>query len=224
MISDDQLKKLRQDPKAEVPSWTLDPATDKQANYIKALIEDRDVPESWLLEIKRLVEEGLKKGKAGEIISALKTRPITVRDDRSINRPTLRDLPPGRYAVQTGDEENDLTFYRVVERHDINNRERKYKIMLVVAGPREHYISGPPMYAAVKRIVRAGVGDSATLYGKTIGRCSICHTQITNRLSRELGIGPVCGGRVYDDWDSRVTAARDGLLMRGLDPTENVGD
>lgn len=225
MISDEELKAMRE-PKPVTPSWVDEPATPPQIGYIKGLIEDRDVPKIVLLQVKQRVEAGLTKGKAGEIINALKKLPITRKEgeDRS-KAPKLADIPAGRYAVQTGPDENDLTFYRVVERSDQNDKTRKYKLMFVIAGPNEHKIMyGNPTKEAVKRIVRAGIGDSAVLYGRKVKRCSQCNIRITNRLSRELGIGPVCGGRVYEDWDSRVTAARSSLRAQGLDPNENVGE
>lgn len=224
MISDDELKKLRKAPDPDAPAWTRDPATDKQLGYIKGLVEDRDIPETTLLGIKASLEEGLTKGRAGEIISELKNLPVKPnRDDRSKNDPKVQDIPPGRYAVQTGEHENDLTFYRVKRKE---RGEVKEKVILIIAGPTEHFLGSysKQAKAAAKNIVRAGIGDSAVLYGRTIGRCSQCNTQITNRISRELGIGPICGGRVYDDWDSRVASVRESLLARGLDPTESVGN
>lgn len=216
MVTDEQLKAARK----VAPPWVEEPATAPQQNYIKGLIESRDIPESWLLRIKELVaaDGGLKKGKAGEIIAELKKRPLKpMQDDRSKNKPTIMDVPPGRYCVQTGQDANDLSFYRVKE-----NKEQSFRFILQVAGPQEHILRGAAAKEAVKRIVRFGVGNAAVLYGRKVGRCSQCNTRITNRLSRELGIGPVCGGRVYGDWEERVNSALHSLQERGEDPRENV--
>jgi hypothetical protein len=112
-------------------------------------------------------------------------------------------------------------FYRVVE---ATNKQtgNKYKIIKVLGGPSEYLITGARAVSAAKMIVRAGIGNAAVLYGRKIGRCSQCNTRITNRISRELGIGPICGGRVYDDWENRVNTVRLDLMRRGLDPQENV--
>src|SRR6185436_7800457 len=43
--------------------------------------------------------------------------------------------------------------------------------------------------------VVAAAGDpaqAAIAYGKTVGACSICNAELTNKLSIELGIGPIC--------------------------------
>jgi len=216
MISDEQLKAARQE--QDLPAWTQDAATPAQVGYIKGLIESRDIPESWLLRIKELVEAegGLKKGDAGKIIGALKDRPVKLgQDDRSKNKPTIMQIPPGRYAIQDGDDDNDISFYRVKE---LRNKSR---IILRIVGPNEYMLKSN---APIKAIVRAGIGNAASLYGLKVGRCSQCNTRITNRLSRELGIGPVCGGRVYGDWQERVNRARNSLVERGLDPQEVVND
>jgi hypothetical protein len=223
MISDEQLKAMRQE-----PTWVQDPATQPQVNYIKRLVEDRAVPEEILLKIKGYVEAegGLKKGKAGEIINVLKQLPIMRAhgEDRSKNRPTVLDIPAGRYAVQTGDEEEDLSFYRVKDVRGGPDKEGGYRFIAQIAGPNEHPLKRDAAREAAKAIVRAGIGDSAVLYGRKVGRCSQCHTRITNRVSRELGIGPVCGGRVYDDWEERVNTARTAIILRGQDPNENVDE
>lgn len=221
MVTDEQLKALRQ---ATPPSWTENPATVPQLNYITGLVESRVVPAKWLLRIKELAEQpgGIKKGKAGEIIKALKSLPLQQgKDDRSQINPSITDIPPGRYCIQTGPDKNDLSFYHVKE---VTSQQTgsKYNILIKIAGPNEYVLRGPQAKNIAKLIHRAGIGNAAALYGFKIGRCSICHTQITKRLSRELGIGPVCGGRVYDDWETRVANARTSLQARGLDPDEKV--
>jgi hypothetical protein len=222
MITDEQLMAVRgEKPPEGLPAWTQEPATPPQIGYIKGLVESRDTPESWLLKIKELMEAegGLKKGDAGNIIKHLKARPLKPdADNKSINKPTINDVPPGRYAVQTGQDANDISYYRVKE----VGQDSKYRIFQI-AGPSEHLLKGQAAKDAIKRIIRFGLGDAAVLYGRTIGRCSQCNTRITNRLSRELGIGPICGGRVYGgSWERRVNSARSALQERGLDPTENV--
>lgn len=222
MVSDEQLKAARASGPPEPPKWFNEPATPPQVKYIIGLIETRQVPERWLLRIQSLTEAGLSKGKAGQIIEALKPLPVKPgQDDRSKNNPRINDIPPGRYAVQTGDDENEIMFYRVME---ATNKEtgNKYKIIKVIGGPNEYLITGARALSAAKMIVRAGIGNSAALYGHKVGRCSQCHTRITNRVSRELGIGPVCIRRVYPDWETRVTSARQRLLVMGLDPDESV--
>lgn len=226
MMNDDQLRALREAP----PQRNEEMATDPQERYIGILIEDRDVPESWLLRIKELKESGLlTKPKASQVIVALKTipkreatcerLPAYLADNREAAKPGPEDVPAGRYAIQTGEDENDLTFYRV---------KRPYKdkpwvcYVDLIAGPNTYPRPFKEVNQILKNIYRAGAANAAILYGRKVGRCSVCHTQITNRVSRELGIGPVCGGRFFSDWEDRVNNARRTLVGRGLNPDENV--
>jgi hypothetical protein len=225
VVSDKALKAARS--QNELPAWTQDPATERQVGYLTSLVRSREVPEATLLIIKALTEAGLKKGDAGRLISELKSLPLKpMQDDRNIDRPTLNDVPPGRYAVQTGPDENDISFFRVKERkyqkRGHGRKAKSWKTLFRIAGPNEYILNGEQLQATVKLIVRFGIGDAAALYGHKVGRCSICHTRITNRLSRELGIGPVCIRRVYGDWEERVNTARQSLRARGLDPDERV--
>jgi hypothetical protein len=59
-----------------------------------------------------------------------------------------------------------------------------------------------------------------------IRACSNCGRRLTNRISRELGIGPICGGRMFggDEWADEVKAKRAEIVARGEDPDEELGD
>jgi len=217
MMTDDQLRGLRQ----PAPPWTQEPATKPQIKYIAVLVKDRDVPQPWLDRIEELIDspELFTKGKAGEIISNLKKLPRHDNEvpDRSGNADRT-NVPDGRYALQTGIGDNDITFYRVSWGHS-----RPFVHLL--HGTDETELNLKSARETIKRILRSGPGDAAVLYGQRIGRCSQCGRRLTNRLSRELAIGPVCGGRVYlEDWQERVSEARQNLLNQGIDPNEKVED
>lgn len=219
MATDQELKEARE----ALPAWTQDPATPAQVGYVTALVKSRVVPTKWLERIKELTEAegGLKKGDAGKIIQNLKALPVAPgQDDRNIDGPTIMNIPPGYYAIPTSNQPNDFSFYRVKEL-----RRGGHRIILQVAGPQEFMLTGGRAADVIKRIIRFGIGDAAVLYGRKVGRCSQCHKRLTNRLSRELAVGPVCGGRVYaEGWEERVNNARTALRERGLDPNENVYD
>jgi hypothetical protein len=76
--------------------------------------------------------------------------------------------------------------------------------------------------AVLKNIMDAGVREAAIRYGHEIGVCSRCGRRLTNRISRELGIGPVCGGRYWEDFGEQVSAARQRIVDRGEDPDEEM--
>jgi len=213
--SDEALRAMRD----TVPAWALEKASDKQVNYIRILIEDREVPQTWLDRIEELADKDeITKGKAGDIISKLKVLPKRTTRDRSKKQPDFDDVPAGRYAVQIGDDENDLGFYRVWRAPDNPFIVRVYR----QHSDDDHQLTTLEGRSILKRIYRMGAAESAMLYGHKIGRCSICNRTLTNRISRELGIGPICGGRLSDDWDMRVKQTRAGIVARGYDPNEEV--
>lgn len=215
-MTDDQLRAKRQPP----PAWVEESATPRQVNYIRVLVEDRVVPQMWLDRIGHLTEhkDEFTKGKAGEIIAALK--PLPKRNPNEPDRAgqvTSDSVPSGRYAIQTGPEENDLTFYRVWW------GDRGYAVYQLI-GPDDIQLAKHHARDAIKNVLRSGPGEAAIRYGQAVGACSKCGRRLTNRLSRELAIGPVCGQRWFDDWDLRVFKTRMDLNKRGIDPDEKVED
>jgi hypothetical protein len=223
MMNDDQLRALRAAP----PQRSEDPASEAQERYIAILVEDREVPPPWLQRIKDVKEaEVLTKPLASKIITALRSLPKknqvpspSFQGTREEPFPTHRDVPAGRYAIQTGATEEHLTFYRV--KRPYKERPEVFYVC-VIAGPQEIQKSYHDARRIVKDIYRAGAADAAVRYGHKVGRCFECHTRLTNRLSRRLGTGPICGGRLYSDWEERVDSARRQLIAEGFDPTENV--
>jgi hypothetical protein len=92
-------------------------------------------------------------------------------------------------------------------------------------GPSESAIPwGAAMRSILEKIVAAGPGDAAIRYGRELGHCGVCNTELTNHLSRELGIGPVCGGRYFEDWSERKGKARARLQAAGVDPQGSLLD
>lgn len=229
MLTDDQLKKLRESGPA--PTWVKhgEPATAAQLRYITILVEDREIPESWLLKIKALEEANeLTKAKASQVIGSLRSRPKKENLDprnkgRDVINVSYKDVPKGYYAIPIrpeNDGDNDIAYYKVWKKERDAPTGRIYQI----AGPNEYPVMGPAIAVVLKSIVRYGVGNAAVLYGQTVGRCSQCHLRLTKRISRETSMGDICGGRVYgkEVWAERVQIARDRLEEQGLDPDESL--
>jgi hypothetical protein len=56
-----------------------------------------------------------------------------------------------------------------------------------------------------------------------IGSCSNCGRRLTNTISRELGIGPVCGGRMFGEaFKVEVSEKRAEITARGDNPDEEL--
>jgi hypothetical protein len=99
-------------------------------------------------------------------------------------------IPRGRYALRNSDDPNDLTFYRVWV------GERGGWAVKVLAGPNEFPLKREQGVEVLKCIATDPPTSSA-VYGWALGRCGICGLRLTNQISRELGMGPVCRSRVH---------------------------
>jgi len=206
--------------------------TPKQRDYLKDLLETREInleryenqsklDTIWkCLRISEDPEEyGMSKAKASELISWLITRPIKPKQNTEVAAGLYGyDVPAGRYAVNNNDGE--LRFYQVWRPKDNPKIFRVY----VMFGPHQ----GPVHFNAQDSIMQkiaADVRGAAVKFGMEIGACSNCGRRLTNRISRELGIGPVCGGRMFgDEFKPMVGAARADLLAQGFDPEEELDD
>lgn len=134
--------------------------------------------------------------------------------------PTAEELPTGRYAIENA--EGELRFYRLWR----GTRNPDYVEIHVQHGPEESKVpwSIQGYRTLMQSIIDAGAFECARRYAWEIGDCSICGLRLTNKLSRELGIGPVCGGRFFDpgEWRGRKADARKTIRDRGEDPNETV--
>lgn len=221
------------EPREEPPEWAVPPeakrwesarpennATEKQLNYIDALRNERmmtDEQDSWL---GRHLQEGMTRARASEIIERLLTLAAKPGGSGPFSGAdvALVEVPAGRYAVEN--EQGELRFYKKWVAAD---GKRHY--IYVQHGPDESKLPLPAQIAIAKKILAAGVRAAAIRYGMEIGACSNCGLRLTNRISRELGIGPVCGGRMFgDDFKAEVKAKRKEIKARGEDPNETLED
>lgn len=144
------------------------------------------------------------------------------RESFSEGLPGKDAVPAGRYAVDNG--EGVLRFYRVAR--GTRNPDRVW--LHVQHGPSESEVPFSwAGYRAILGAIAAEAREAAIRYGREIGACSTCGKRLTNALSRELGIGPVCGGRFYaqeGEWKATKDTARKSLRQRGIDPDSDVAD
>jgi hypothetical protein len=125
--------------------------------------------------------------------------------------PDADAVPAGRYALEEdGDRFLLVRVWRkgtLVNVYDVRTREK-------VAD----------MRSVMERIVEAGAGFSAILYGKVTCQCSRCNAKLDVRLSAELGIGPDCIKHWYGDADRKtmMRRARKAIRDRGQEPNERI--
>jgi hypothetical protein len=231
-------------PAVSVGTTTAPGASNAQLNYLTALLQSRDLPEEardalskWVGVQILLNEEhgdrtpplaaaGLTKQRASDFIARLKDRPH--RHDqpttRSTDIPPVAALPSGHYAIKNA--EGQIRFYRVWR----GTRNPNYIQLYVEHGPDETEIRyGSPEFKVILGSIVYGDGGAlaaARLYGREIGCCSECRRRLTNRVSRLLDIGPICGGHRCDPeiWKDMVRRAREALAAAGLDPDADGED
>jgi hypothetical protein len=101
------------------------------------------------------------------------------------------DVPDGRYAVYNDDQSvNDIAFYLVE-----NVTEGKWDgwtFVRQIVGGDEQKLSQKQGRTILAKIVALGVVESFQLYGRSTEVCGVCNTNLTNKESREYGIGPKC--------------------------------
>lgn len=198
--------------------------TTKQRSYILSLLEDRDVPQDGdldllikCLQISEDPEEfGMSSKSASEYISWLLTQPRKVKQATSDS--ARAKVPAGRYAIEN--EQGELRFYQLWVSKDGQRRN-----LYVLFGDNSSKLFPKTQEAICQKILDAGTHECAVRFGNEIGACSCCGRQLTNRISRELGIGPVCGKRTFSgDWKSEVKQARKRITDAGFDPDEELKD
>jgi hypothetical protein len=171
-------------------------------------------------------EYGMSKNKASELITWFlkqpdKPREVVVTEGVETSN-ALFGLPPGRYALPkagTELEDNELRFYQCWE-----SKDKQAKRIYVLFGPSGAKLPYPAQIKIAQMIIKDGIRECAIRYGMEIGECSNCGRRLTNRISRELSIGPVCGGRMFgeDEWKLEVKAKRKEIIARGEDPDEEL--
>lgn len=211
--------------------------TEPQLKYINGLLDERDLRQSdkikaatdeeyaAAIEDLKVRAQSLSKRDASAWIEHLRTFPQLPRE-RSVQRggavrdiPSADDLPTGHYAVNN--EDGELRFYRLWR----GTRNPNYVKLYVEHGPSDSEVPFKSALSIIKKIMADGAGVCAVRYGLNIGECSRCGARLTNRISRALRIGPVCGGRFWtDEWPGLRSSARDAIRAAGLDPDGNVED
>jgi hypothetical protein len=176
------------------------PATLKQASLIAKLSAERECSEGFRERVTHAIFAGtLEKKKASEIIDWLWNRPKRVESQRiqttvDALEQTAKPYPSvtaGYYATESRTGHNDLDFWRV-DRPTEGKWAGKTFVKRVIGGRADCDVRGKEARTALEQILADGEATAAVLYGKEIGKCYCCNHRLTDKLSRALGIGPVC--------------------------------
>lgn len=171
--------------KVQAKVATAQPASEKQVAFLTSLLAERD--HGW--EAAKVLE-GLKASKAAasETIAKLLDMPKVAGVPTG---PQWPNVPEGHYAVASATGNNDLDFFRV-DRPTKGKWEGRTFVKRIIGGHPEFGVAKGQVKEVLDRIVAAGIDESRTLYGQEIGQCWKCNRSLTDELSRQLGIGPVC--------------------------------
>lgn len=218
------------EPRGAVPDWANEKqviATQAQLNYLRDLSTLKDLSslspeqraslqqpeEFWIHDTTRLSKS--KAHRAIDLLVHLPSRPREGYESTDWMRERIAvGVPAGRYAIENADGE--LRFY-----NNWASRDGKRMKLYILHGPDQTGLTHHHMLQILNKIKDVGVRSCAIRYGFEIGSCSNCGRRLTNRISRELGIGPVCGGRMFgDDFKTDVKIKRAEILARGEDPNE----
>jgi hypothetical protein len=112
-----------------------------------------------------------------------------------LRRVSSFDIPAGRYAVKSLTGNNDLDFF-LVQRPETGKWKGYTFVRRIIGGHPDVSVKGRTAVAALTAIEQAGIEESRTLFGQTIGSCWKCGRHLTDQTSRSLGIGPDCRSQV----------------------------
>lgn len=181
----------------EVEAMPEPPPSERQMIYVRDLCNERGLPVP-VLKSRR---------EASAAIEKLKTTPrfpqgvtithVEVEDDKEAHYYYALELstdghdlliPVGKYAIKNAPTNtvNDISFWSVW----VNDDGKIWRLKQVVGGILENvpHASILPILKVIGRDPEAAMA----LYGHEIGQCGACGRQLTNKLSRRLGIGPIC--------------------------------
>ena len=188
------------------------PATDRSVAYFIDLSLDKaahvnpDLPEDAALAgIHTWIGDGRPQDEISFHIDRLKGEGYTGRKYRgkqttteapASDLPSADVVPGGYYAlpIENSEVDNDIAFYKVDR--PTEGRWAGYVFAHLILGPNEQALGRDGSHRLVRKIAEFGARESSILYGHKSQRCGVCHTNLTNKVSREAGIGPKCAEKL----------------------------
>jgi len=105
---------------------------------------------------------------------------------------TQHGVRNGRYAVTEAD--GVLRFYRVNTPDE--GRWAGFTFVEVQASEELHPVKDKARRTKILALIAADPKAAMLRYGQEIGSCGHCGRTLTNELSREIGIGPICRAKM----------------------------
>ena len=162
-------------------------ASEKTVNYVHNLGSTATIPQDkWPPKVSHIFEctwkgKDITMREADEAITFLKQHQPVKKE--------LPDVPAGRYAVE-GDD-GVLRFYQIDRPEE--GRWKGYIFASQLFGsPGTYRKERANRFQVLPLIAKAGIIESAKLYGQEKRECGVCHSPLTKAESRSYGIGPIC--------------------------------
>lgn len=193
------------------------PATERQASFIRTLLDEREWPSHWSgtpdVARERLAAGTVSKQMASTVIEGLLAAP---RRSKAAREPGAHpsvvadhegqpvDVPASQYAIRS---EGVWKFYRVTKPTTGRWAGRVF-VDHLVGSPgafRKYPVKGQAASRVLTAIAQATYADgdrdltgpeaAAVAFSREHGVCAACSSPLTDPDSIELGLGPVCAGR-----------------------------
>lgn len=172
---------------------TIKPPSDrrKQIAYAMDLLKTRDWPDKYTeADLK-----GMERRQVSQLINELQ---------KAVIKPELVEIPAGRYAIlSTHPNPEDygdagaFDFYQI-DRPTVGRWAGRVFVRQLFGAPgdyRKENVVGQRARKVLDRIA-SDPKKASLAYGKESGVCGVCSSPLTNKESLDLGIGPVCRGKM----------------------------
>jgi hypothetical protein len=171
-------------------------ATEAQVEYIKSLLESREVTEDAAATTRRMLPN-YTKSMAHKVIDTLKEYPVKAKGTTNLKPGQgpgwFPEFEDGYYALRNGD--GVVHFYRLTHDDREGSRYFGWPCLQAQASDELHLIKNRAVKIEVIEKINEDRRTAQMLYAQELGNCYVCGRTLTDETSRELGIGPVCRGK-----------------------------
>lgn len=157
------------------------PATEKQTAFIAKLLPSRSLPLLAGAKLEAELAEGVSKKRASEIIEILLAAP---KSSAQVVKAAKAEVECGYYAYEG-------TVAVVVIAKTTGNKYAKKLVLPDYAGGKAQWLYAPGVVVQLAGQTPMSL-EQAKEFGKLHGYCVKCGAQLTDPVSVEAGIGPVC--------------------------------
>jgi hypothetical protein len=174
-------------------------ATSKQAWFIVKLLGERaelsGSPIAWSQDEMAAQQMEQSITEASAVIDRLKDEIATLKEGKAHDVIVKDSKPPtvpaGRYAIE---REGTLKFYRVTRPEE--GRWAGWTFVDRQASDERYPVKNRIERESILRQIGEDVQGAMETYGRELGHCGHCGRTLTNEVSRERGIGPVCAEKM----------------------------